>query len=216
VRRLARTLGKGRVRDTHTFETKAMSYQYDVFFSYKRDIESDDWHERVKNKLEFWLKQELHRQNVAVFFDREDIRTGMRWRQKVAGALKKSRCLACIWSPLYFQSKWCRSEWMTFVERERLASRDLVMPASYFDGETFPADARARQFLDFSEFASTMPKFWDTELAVRFESQRLRPFAKDLATIIRAAPAYDDAFPLFESPDAQVQTEDTIGRIADA
>jgi hypothetical protein len=55
------------------------------------------------------------------------------------------------------------------------------MPASYFDGETFPPDATRRQFLDFSEFASTMPKFWDTELAVTFETQLLRRSARDLA-----------------------------------
>jgi hypothetical protein len=103
---------------------------------------------------------------------------------------------------------------MTFVARERLANRDLVAPASYFDGATFPADAKQRQFLDFSEFTSTMPKFWETELAVRFEAERLRPYARDLAGIIRAAPPYDAGFPVFEASDQQVQSEDIIGRIA--
>jgi hypothetical protein len=191
-----------------------MAYQYDAFFSYKRDRESDDWHERVKAKLEFWLKQELQKQNVRIFFDTEEIRTGMRWRQKLADALKQSRCIVCIWSPLYFQSKWCVSEWMTFVRREELVNRELVMPASYFDGETFPPIATARQFLDFGEFASTMPNYWYTESAVKFESQRLRPFARDLATIIRNAPPYDDTFPIVEVPDDQVDLEGTIGRPA--
>jgi len=36
-----------------------MSYEYDAFFSYKRDRESDQWHEVVKNKLEFWLSPSL-------------------------------------------------------------------------------------------------------------------------------------------------------------
>ena len=30
-----------------------MPYVYDAFFSYKRDRESDAWHEKVKAKLEF-------------------------------------------------------------------------------------------------------------------------------------------------------------------
>jgi hypothetical protein len=153
-----------------------MAYQYDAFFSYKRDRESDDWHERVKNKLTFWLKQELQRQDVKIFFDTEEIRTGMRWSQKLSDALRRSKCLVCIWSPLYFQSRWCVSEWMSFVERSNLVNNELIIPASYFDGENFPQAAKATQFLDFSEFASTMPRFWDTESAVRFEELRIRPF----------------------------------------
>jgi hypothetical protein len=192
-----------------------IEYQFDAFFSYKRDRESDDWHEHVKSTLAFWLRQELEKQDVRIFFDREDIRTGMRWRKKLADALKGSRCIVCVWSPLYFQSQWCVSEWMTFVERERLVNRELVMPAAYFDGETFPDAAKARQFLDFSEFASTMPRFWQTESAVRFEEEKLRPFARDLAELIRSAPPYNDQFPIVESPDDQIQPEETIGRIAD-
>ena len=50
-----------------------MAYEYDAFFSYKRDHESDEWHERVKDKLIFWLKQELGRQDIRIFFDTEEI-----------------------------------------------------------------------------------------------------------------------------------------------
>jgi hypothetical protein len=200
-----------------TWET-TMDYQYDAFFSYKRDRESDAWHEKVKAKLEYWLRQELQKLEVRIFFDTEEIRTGMRWQQKLSSALKQSRCIICLWSPLYFQSKWCVSEWMTFVEREAFIERDtkshadLVMPASYFDGETFPATTKAWQSQDFSEFASTMPKFWDTELAVKFENERLRRFAHDLAEIIRKAPPYSDAFPVVEVEDRQVESEQPIGR----
>ena len=191
-----------------------MAYQYDAFFSYKRDPESDDWHERVKEKLTFWLKQYLGRQDVRIFFDREDIHTGTRWRMRLADALKTSRCIVCVWSPLYFQSQWCLSEWKTFVERSRHANSDLVLPASYFDGESFPQAAKDIQFRDFSRFASTMPRFWDTESAVRFEETCLRPFAEDLARIIRSAPNYNDAFPVVEAASREVQSEPTIGRIA--
>lgn len=192
-----------------------MPYEYDVFFSYKRDLQSDDWHEKVKTKLEFWLKHELQQQKLRIFFDTEEIRTGMRWRQKLVVALKQSRCIVCMWSPLYFQSKWCVSEWMTFVKREEQEDRELVMPASYFDGEAFPARATAKQFLDFSEYTSTMPKFWETEPAVRFEAELLRPFARDLAAMIRSAPDFDDGFPVVEVPDSDVDAQGTIGRPAD-
>src|SRR5437762_14043948 len=48
----------------HELNVFPMAYQYDVFFSYKRDPESDHWHENVKTKLEFWLKHELNRSRV--------------------------------------------------------------------------------------------------------------------------------------------------------
>jgi len=191
-----------------------MSYQYDAFFSYKRDSESDAWHETVKNKLSYWLKHDLQRQDVRIFFDTEDIRTGMRWKQKLETALRQSRCIVCVWSPLYFQSKWCVSEWKTFVAREQGGKHTLVMPASYFDGDTFPSEASARQFPKFNNFASTMPKFWDTELAVRFEDEKIKPFAHELAKMILSAPPYDDNFPIVEVPDHEVAPQGTIGRAA--
>lgn len=190
-----------------------MSYRYDAFFSYKRDLESDSWHERVKNKLVFWLKQELRRTNVEIFFDTQDIRTGMQWKERLADAIRQSKCIVCLWSPLYFQSRWCVSEWMSFVQRGQLMGRRLVMPASYFDGNTFPPEAKEIQFPDFSEFASTMPRFWDTESAVRFEEIRLKPFARDLAEVIRTAPPYDDAFTVYEAAEAAIATDQTINRI---
>jgi hypothetical protein len=192
-----------------------MGYQYDAFFSYKRDRESDAWHKRVKDTLTYWLKLELGQVDVPIFFDTTEIRGGMQWSPTLTDALRRSKCLICFWSPLYFQSKWCVSEWLTFVERSERLHRPLILPASYFDGENFPPRARAVQFLDFSEFASTMPRFWDTEAAVRFEKERIQPFARDLAALIRQAPPFDESFPLIEAPDNQVLPEVTIGRIAD-
>lgn len=191
-----------------------MGYQYDAFFSYKRDSESDEWHKNVKTKLEFWLKQELQRLDVHIFFDTEEIRTGMQFRQKVTSALKQSRCIVCLWSPLYFQSKWCYSEWMTFVRRGEMVNSQLVMPAHFHDGESFPAAAKVAQYLDFSPFANTMPAFWMTVEAVRFQPL-LKQFARDLAVMIREAPPYDDTFPIVEVPDDQIPPEGTIGRPAD-
>lgn len=88
------------------------------------------------------------------------------------------------------------------------------MPASYFDGECFPAEAQAKQMADFSNYTSIMARFWETEPAVEFEKQCLKSFAKDLAGLIRNAPPFDPAFPIIEAEDDQVSKEDAIGRIA--
>jgi len=190
-----------------------MDYEYDAFFSYKRDPQSDDWHYQVKEKLRFWLRQELNRDRVEVFFDTEDIRTGEVWRQRLGDALRESRCLVCIWSPLYFQSKWCVSEWRTFAAREQKYKANLVLPAKFHDGESFPATAQSKQMADFRSYTSIMARFWETEKAFEFEAP-LRKFARDLAVLIRRAPPYDPEFPIEEAKDQDVAEEPPIGRIA--
>jgi hypothetical protein len=158
---------------------------------------------------------DLNQAEVAVFFDTEDIKTGQRWRAKLQTALKTSRCAVCIWSPLYFKSKWCVSEWTTFERRGEAHGLDLVIPARYHDGEYYPSAAKDRQSLDFSEYASTIPRFWDTEQAVEFERYLLRPFARDLASIIQTAPAFDPDFPIIEASDDLILRDRRIDRVAD-
>lgn len=192
-----------------------MDYQYDAFFSYKRDPQSDIWHEAVKDKLAFWLRMELNQPDVRIFFDKEEIRTGVRWRQKISDALRHSKCLVCVWSPCYFQSKWCISEWWTFREREQIYQCDLVLPASYHDGDFFPCEAQDKQWADFSHYTSTVPSFWNSTLADEFERAYLKVFARDLAALIRGAPAYRDDFPIVEVMDNQIKGEDIIGRISE-
>ncbi|MEI7695764.1 MAG: toll/interleukin-1 receptor domain-containing protein [Chlorobium sp.] len=191
-----------------------MSYEYDVFFSYKRDPQSDDWHLNVKDKLSYWLRMELNQPAVRIFFDTEEIRTGTRWRNKLSEALKRSKCLICVWSPAYFQSRWCVSEWLTFQLRESRYSCELVAPASYHDGIHFPKEAQEIQKSDFSDYTSTLPGFWRTEMAVEFENQRLKAFARDVASLIRNAPPYCEDFPIAEAGDDQIIEENNIGRIA--
>jgi hypothetical protein len=191
-----------------------LAYCYDVFFSYKRDPETDIWHETVKEKLRLWLRMDLNQDDVAIFFDTEDIKTGQRWRTKLEAALKGSKCAVCIWSPLYFKSKWCMSEWMTFEQRGRNLGADLVVPARFHDGEHYPQAAKDRQSRDFSRYASIMPRFWQTERAVEFEDV-LRPFSRDLADAIRNAPPYRADFPLVEAADDLILKSKPIGRPSD-
>ncbi len=191
-----------------------MPYKYDVFFSYKRQKSTEIWYLGVKEKLEIWLEQELQR-NVTIFYDTEDIRSGMRWRQKIASALSESRCMVCLWSPLYFRSKWCVAEWQTFEARGEQCNRELVVPARFHDGEHFPPSAKAVQRRDFSRFTSTSPKFWDSELALLFEQEELKDFAMEIAEIIKNAPDPDENFPVIEEPEPSlILAEPHIGQIS--
>ena len=132
----------------------------------------------------------------------------------MGSALLTSKCLIGIWSPLYFQSKYCVSEWQTFLKREELYNRELIIPASYHDGQHFPSAARDSQFDDFSNFTSIMARFWETDRAVEFDLRKLKAFAKDAAILIRNAPPFDDHFPLIEVDEEDVCPEHNIERIA--
>jgi hypothetical protein len=176
-------------------------YEYEVFFSYKRHPQSLEWTRQVTAKLRFFLSQELNLNEVRMFVDEEEIAPGEKWPLRLQSALRRSKCLVCVWSPMYFQSDWCNSEWQSFRERERLLGLGefgLIAPLKYHDGEHFPAEARAVQWTDISPWTSTVPAFWQSARALDLED-RLKEFAVDVANIIRRAPEFRGDWPIVAS-----------------
>ncbi len=190
-------------------------YEYDIFFSYKRDKQSNHWHEKVVSKVEFWLRKELNRSSVDIFFDTEEIKTGDQWKNKIEDSLKRSKCLVPILSPDYFHSSWCRSEWETFREREKmlhLPTGGLIIPAIYHDGEHFPQEAKNIQSMDFTEYNSNMVFFWKSEDGYNFEKRKLKAFAGDIAKRIKKAPDYKKDFPIVIVDPVKLSTRAPIKR----
>jgi hypothetical protein len=174
-----------------------MSYEYDVFFSYKHSPKSLYWHCEVKDLLQEWLSQALGGRQCKIFMDKEAIATGERWRDSLRHALKHSKCLVAVWSPLYFQSQYCLSEWEAFRQREsqcNLASLGLVAPIRYHDGEFFPETARDVQMTDLREHTSLLPAYWTTRDAVELDA-KIRVFAQQVAAIVNGAPEFDPNWP---------------------
>lgn len=173
-------------------------YEHDVFFSYKRDDLNLYWRTQVLNILKRNLAEELRRP-ATVFVDSSDIDVGHRWPDSLRQALKSSRCLVCLWSPLYFQSAWCVSEWRSFLERERrfaLRSHGLIAPLKFHDGAHFPPEAQTAQWLDVEQYSSILPVFWNTPRALELED-KLKLFAKSVAVMVGDAPPFAD-WPVFE------------------
>jgi hypothetical protein len=174
-----------------------MAYEYDIFFSYKRDRQSDAWHLKLKQKLEYWVSQELTDGDVRIFFDIEEIKTGDLWKQTIASALRRSKCILCIWSRRYFRSDHCRSEWQSFEKRSADLGMSLVIPTTISEDKDFPNDAQGRQSRDLSSYFSTFAVFWESPRALELEDQ-LRILAKDIARVIKASPEQSDNFPIVE------------------
>ena len=178
-------------------------YQYDVFFSYSSDPLNAYWIGKVVERLKFWLTQELGAERPArIFFDREGIRVGDRWPDAIRDALKTSKCMVGVWSPSYFQSQWCVSEWQSFLARERLLASTqpcrLIAPIKFHDGEHFPQEARDVQWEDFSNYTATESAFWATQPAVEF-GRVLQRFAASVASLVRNAPDFQPDWPAVEA-----------------
>ncbi|MES0336218.1 MAG: toll/interleukin-1 receptor domain-containing protein [Candidatus Magnetobacterium sp. LHC-1] len=136
-------------------------YLYDVFISYRNMDPVNLW---VKNQfhplLRRWLSVSLT-YKPTIFVDWEQ-RTGDDWRKNIPKALQRSRCLAAVWSTLYFyDSPWCVAEWKRMEEREKKLGIDncLVYPVTYFDGDKFPDDAKTKVSVDLSRWSHLVDSY---------------------------------------------------------
>src|SRR5262245_25787010 len=71
------------------------------------------------------------------FFDGEEIEPGAIWDQKLVSALQQSRVFIAIYSPFYFQKKFCGKEWAIFSSRVKAYAKSLPQDADY-PGLMFP------------------------------------------------------------------------------
>ncbi len=175
-------------------------YEYEVFLSYKHHKLILPWIEGIEERLVFWLTQELGGEEPRVFFAPETIEAGANWPEALRSGLRQSKCLVAIWSPAYFRSKWCVSEWKSFQKRESEEGLidGLILPIKFHDGEMFPDDAKARQAFDLSQYTSTTKAFWDTARADELD-QRIRIFSAGLAKAVIGSPAFNPDWPIVEA-----------------
>lgn len=179
----------------------ADDYIYDVFFSYKRQDLTLAWTRDVSQRLQYWLTEELGGRQAEMFVDEACIEIGDEWPEAIKEALKHSRCMVGIWSPSYFRSSWCVSEWKSFLKRERMlkiAPHGLIAPLKFHDGEHFPRGAQNAEWLDVAPYATTVPAFWNSPNAIELEA-KLKTFAASVAQIIRRAPRFRRNWPIVES-----------------
>jgi hypothetical protein len=123
-----------------------MSYDYDIFISYRRNAETLGWiRDHFIPLLSLRLEFELQRKPT-IFLD-EQIESGSSWPPALGAALGGSRVLIALWTGNYFASVWCTEEFSQMLGREgeaklRTAAKPhgLVIPAFIHDGDTFPPD----------------------------------------------------------------------------
>src|SRR5262245_22700326 len=103
-----------------------MSYEWDVFLSYRR---RNDWPQFIEKhflpKFRHWLEAET-KQESKILFDADVIETGEDWPARLADALAHSKTMLSLWSGEYFNSRWCKAELSMMLTR-----RNTVAPGRY-------------------------------------------------------------------------------------
>lgn len=114
-----------------------MSYLF--FLSYAREDNKSDG--LVKKFYEDLCKDIAGKiaasPNDVGFFDGAEIEPGAIWDQKLASALQQSSVFLAIYSPYYFQKKFCGKEWAVFSSRVEAYAKSLPQ-GSEFPGLMFP------------------------------------------------------------------------------
>jgi F-box protein 11 len=106
-----------------------------AFFSYVRlNDEQDDGR---LTELRKRLEREVEVQTgdpFQIFQDRNDIKWGQQWKQRIEGGIDGSTFLIAVVTPSYLNSDACRDEFDRFLEREKKLKRnDLILPLFYVD-----------------------------------------------------------------------------------
>lgn len=204
-----------------------VDYEYDVFISYRHDYPVGPWvREFLYEPFTGWLTQKLGGWRARVFLDqapgpesrarREALSAGDVWPDRLKQALIVSKCLVPVFSPDYFRSDWCMSEFETFRERERiLMRRGLVVPILHNGLNHFPLEAQKIQMFDFSQLRSTMPGFMSTPRGVDFEDN-VEKFAADVAMKISQVPSFVTGWPVVEIKVGHVEPQVTFQRLVPA
>ena len=93
--------------------------RYDLFISYARENNRNDWVNRFKDALQQELEELLGRQfsREAVFFDKTGLRAGQAFPKELEEAAESSALLVPILSPSYLTSEWCNRERLAFFRK---------------------------------------------------------------------------------------------------
>lgn len=178
-----------------------MAYEYDIFISYKRGNDCEEWVRKTLKPLLVKVIKDYHmgENEPSIFIDEEDIKTGSLWPLEIKKALARSKAMLAVWSPSYFRnSDWCVVEYAVMRYRQINIGLDsnnnpysLIWPVMFRKLDPIPAFVADTQILDLSDFNSIMSEESNlrkySEFKEKFESK-----IKSLARIIAKAPPWNE------------------------
>ena len=175
-----------------------MTYQWDVFLSYRR---SNDWPRFVEKhflpKLQHWLDAALGYASK-IFVDVHEVETGDAWPYKLADGLAHSKTMICLWSREYFSSKWCAGELSQMLARRKSllgpsGPPPLILAVIIHDSENLDHSLADIQRFALQDYCNP----WIAEGSPTAErlSMEIERLARDVADALAKVPEYDNAWP---------------------
>src|SRR5690349_4303919 len=94
-----------------------MSYQYDIFVSYRSQCTTTEWMRKTFIPEMKKLLTPLRPNGINFWID-DRIETGSNWPETLRAGLASSRLLLPMLTHFYFGSEWCRRELAIMLERQ--------------------------------------------------------------------------------------------------
>jgi len=175
-----------------------MSYQWDIFISYRRVPLVAHWtHKVFVPTLRGWLPQ-FHAPAPRIFVDVDQdptlagIGPGTPWVPALETALQRSRCLVPVLSGEYFESEWCVTEFQTMFERQTKTGAVIILPIRFADGDFYSAEAKALQQIDLERFNTYQRQSQVSQAFVR----EVHKLCKRLHVCLAGVPPWDPDWPV--------------------
>lgn len=131
-----------------------------AFTSYARDNRLNAQDDADLQKFVLELENEIRQlprpaTNQVLFFDTDNIKVGHEWPESLSQGLRTSRTCVCLYSPSYFNSKWCGREYQVFRNRRKAwmdipANHDrqpqVLFPVIWIPPGSVPASVQSLQY----------------------------------------------------------------------
>jgi len=176
-----------------------MAYKYDVFLSYNCKLPHGVWvTDAFLPLFKSYLEEALNVREVTIFKDNQEIYAGQDWDRKIKNALLHSRIMVSIFAPAYFNSEWCKKEFLIMDYRQRKCGymsnqnpNGIIVPIKISDGDSFPEYAHSFQMSNFNLFSRVGLQAIKTQRFIDFQDSLL-DWVESVAHAHRNAPAWDD------------------------
>lgn len=184
-------------------------YKYEIFISYRNLPGVRDWvrvafYKELVAKLSAVLKLPPR-----IFLDSHQA-PGTWWSSEIRDAIRHSKLLIAILIPNYDQSYWCRAEFASIEEREKVLGRyqvpgqGLVVPVAYCKKELLSQAACARQLAEFWMHAYSGEAFLRSERYLDFEDS-MTQLATTIADLLNnKIPPWNDKWPVIDPETLQI------------
>jgi cobaltochelatase CobT len=192
-----------------------------AFLSYVRDDDAHDFGgvTKFRERLEGEVKIQSG-QRFEIFQDRNDIRWGQFWEERITESLSEVTFLIPIITPSFFVSPACRTEFETFLRMEQtLGLSKLILPIYYVSCDVIDGDDRGdpivtaikrRNWTDWRSHRFSAFENPDVRAALAELAKSIKTTMKELAAVAEAAQKPRAVVAKVDAPIEPIQSKSTV------